>query len=139
MPPQLSEDEVDDLLYFARAGDLEELCALADALGNRDNTSLSELLPLVKDSHSGNGPVHMAAANGHSGKAHLQLNCGGHTSDTASRDSKHDHQSPCRLIASERRPTLYPECAERSREHGTTLGGFEWTFKMRGGSDRRGS
>jgi uncharacterized protein len=65
MPPSLSEDEVDDLLYFARAGDLPDFNTLTDELCKRENVSLSELLPVVKDEHSGNGPLHMAAANGH--------------------------------------------------------------------------
>lgn len=65
MPPSLSQDEIDDLLYFARTDDLPEFNALAEELCKRENVSLSELLPVVKDEYSGNGPLHMAAANGH--------------------------------------------------------------------------
>lgn len=68
MPPQLSEDEIDDLLYFARTGELQDFNGLADELCEREGASLSDLLPAVKDTYSGNGPVHMAAANGHTGK-----------------------------------------------------------------------
>jgi uncharacterized protein len=66
MTPSLSEDEIDDLLYFARADDLPEFNTLAKELCKRENISLSELLLVVKDEYSGNGPLHMAAANGHS-------------------------------------------------------------------------
>jgi ankyrin repeat protein len=69
MPPQLSEDEIDDLLYYARTGDLQEFNNLSDELYAREHTTLSDLLVAVKDAYSGNGPVHMAAANGHTGIA----------------------------------------------------------------------
>jgi hypothetical protein len=68
MPPQLSEDEIDDLLYFARTGELQDFNGLAHELCERECASLSDLLSAVKDTYSGNGPVHMAAANGHTGK-----------------------------------------------------------------------
>lgn len=67
MPPQLSEDEIDDLLYYARTGDLQEFSTLSDELCKREHTTLSDLLIAAKDSYSGNGPLHMAAANGHTG------------------------------------------------------------------------
>jgi hypothetical protein len=71
MPPQLSEDEIDDLLYYARTGDLQEFTALSDELCKREYTTLTELLLATKDAHSGNGPMHMAAANGHTGMTTL--------------------------------------------------------------------
>lgn len=67
MAPKFSEDEIDDLLYFARTGDKEEFTGLRDALSMRDNAGLEGLLESAKDEHSGNGALHMAAANGHDG------------------------------------------------------------------------
>ncbi|RFU33522.1 hypothetical protein B7463_g2796, partial [Scytalidium lignicola] len=70
MAPNLSEDEIDDLLYYARTGDTEEFAVLRDELCKRENISpeaLAELLKVAKDENSGNGVLHMAAANGHDG------------------------------------------------------------------------
>ncbi|KAH8803200.1 ankyrin repeat-containing domain protein [Xylogone sp. PMI_703] len=70
MAPNLSEDEIDDLLYYARTGDLEEFATLRDELCKRENIgpgALAELLRVAKDENSGNGVLHMAAANGHEG------------------------------------------------------------------------
>jgi uncharacterized protein len=67
MPPQLSEDEIDDLLYYSRTGDLQEFSTLSDELCKREHTNLSGLLIAAKDPNTGNGPLHMAAANGHTG------------------------------------------------------------------------
>jgi len=67
MPPQLSEDEIDDLLYYSRTGDLQEFSTLSDELCKREQTNLSDLLIGAKDPYNGNGALHMAAANGHTG------------------------------------------------------------------------
>ncbi len=67
MAPKLSEDEIDDLLYFARTGDEEEFNALSSELCKRESVSVVELLLAARDEASGNGVLHMAAANGHSG------------------------------------------------------------------------
>jgi uncharacterized protein len=67
MAPRLSEDEIDDLLYFARIGDKAEFNALKDELCKRENASEVQLLEAARDEESGNGVLHMAAANGHSG------------------------------------------------------------------------
>ncbi len=71
--PQLSEDEIDDLLYLARTGESQEFTTFADELRKRENTTLSEVLLAAKDSHSGNGPLHMAAANGYTGEYLFKL------------------------------------------------------------------
>lgn len=63
----LSEDEIDDLLYFARVGDAEDYKQLTEELCQREGLGGVELLPQVRDPHSGNGPLHMAAGNGHIG------------------------------------------------------------------------
>jgi uncharacterized protein len=66
--PTLTEDEVDDLLYFARTGDKTEFNVLKDELRKREGVSEVQLFEAVRDGMSGNGVLHMAAANGHSGK-----------------------------------------------------------------------
>lgn len=68
MPVTLSEDEIDDLLYFARTGDKEEFNTLKEELCKRENVTLAGLLETAKDEASGNGVLHMAGANGHHGK-----------------------------------------------------------------------
>jgi hypothetical protein len=73
MAPKLSEDEIDDLLYFARTGEKEEFDTLKVELCKRENVSVTELLIAARDEASGNGVLHMAAANGH----HGILSCSG--------------------------------------------------------------
>lgn len=73
MAPNLTEDEVDDLLYFARTGETDEFHALSKELCKRENITPLELLGSAKDEHSGNGVLHMAAANGHARKLFLVL------------------------------------------------------------------
>ncbi|KAI6717377.1 hypothetical protein PZA11_005615 [Diplocarpon coronariae] len=65
MAPAFSEDEIDDLLYFARTGDKTELDALTEELCNREKVDVVELAQTAMDQESGNGMLHMAAANGH--------------------------------------------------------------------------
>jgi len=67
MPTNLSEDEIDDLLYFARTGDKEEFNTANEELCKRENITLVELLEAARDEQSGNGVLHMAAANGFEG------------------------------------------------------------------------
>lgn len=65
---KFTEDEIDDLLYYARVGDKEEFSTLRDAICKRDGVSLVGLIEGARDEYSGNGALHMAAANGHHGK-----------------------------------------------------------------------
>lgn len=68
MAPQLSEDDIDDLLYFARAGETPDLVSTLNELQRRDaSTRLAEILLAARDEYTGNGALHMAAANGHHG------------------------------------------------------------------------
>lgn len=69
MAPAFSEDEIDDLLYFARTGESDDWATLRDELCKRENVDFSELVKTAKDEHSGNGVLHMAAANGHTGQS----------------------------------------------------------------------
>ena len=64
---KLTEDEIDDLQYFARMGDIEEFNTLKDELCKREKVNVVGLLDVAKDELSGNGVLHMAAANGHHG------------------------------------------------------------------------
>lgn len=65
MAPKLTEDEIDDLLYYARMGEQEEFDTLKNELCKRENASVVELLQSARDEQSGNGVLHMTAANGH--------------------------------------------------------------------------
>ncbi|KAK0103148.1 hypothetical protein ONS95_014948 [Cadophora gregata] len=65
MAPTLSEDEIDDLLYFARTGDKAEFESLKEELCKREKVEVTDLVENARDSESGNGVLHMAAANGH--------------------------------------------------------------------------
>jgi hypothetical protein len=85
MAPKLSEDEIDDLLYFARTGEKEEIDTLREELCKREGCSIVELLETARDTESGNAVLHMCAANGHSGRRNLlfpffyNFNCTGRT------------------------------------------------------------
>ncbi|KAF7940490.1 uncharacterized protein EAE98_000617 [Botrytis deweyae] len=65
MAPKFSEDEIDDLIYFARVGEKDEFETLREELCKREGCSATELLESARDSESGNGVLHMSAANGH--------------------------------------------------------------------------
>ena len=65
-PPQISEDEIDDLLYFARAGETDELTTLLTALSEREKVSPAEILSSAKDEGKSTC-LHMATGNGHLG------------------------------------------------------------------------
>lgn len=72
---KLSEEEIDDLLYFARIGDYDEFESLGKELCVRENIQIIELLQAARDVNSGNEVLHMAAANGHCGRvASIQNN-----------------------------------------------------------------
>src|SRR5437867_1582917 len=68
MAISLGEGDIDNLLYFARAGETEGLKDTLVALETRHNASALEILLAAVDAGSGNGPLHMASANGHVGK-----------------------------------------------------------------------
>jgi len=66
MAPTVSEEEVDDLLYLARAGEKDELAEFLSSLSTRENVSTAEILTAAKDEGK-NTCLHMAAGNGHLG------------------------------------------------------------------------
>lgn len=70
MAPTLSEDQIDDLLYLARVGEKGEFISMQNELCEREKCTLTDLLEAARDNEtSGNGVLHMAAANGHDGEA----------------------------------------------------------------------
>lgn len=65
MAPKISEDEIDDMLYFSRVGEKGEFDTLKEELCRREKVDVVELVKSARDAESGNGVLHMAAANGH--------------------------------------------------------------------------
>lgn len=68
MAPQLSEDEIDDLIYLARTGENDELVQELTALAEREKVTAAEILVAAKDAGNKSTTLHMAAGNGHLGK-----------------------------------------------------------------------
>lgn len=66
--PVLSEEEIDDLIYFARAGEDADLSQVLKELAAREDVSISSILEAAKDEGKATC-LHMAAANGHSSKS----------------------------------------------------------------------
>lgn len=66
MAPNISEEEIDDLIYLARAGEKDELVDLVSALSKREDVSAAEILVAAKDEGKSTC-LHMAAGNGHLG------------------------------------------------------------------------
>jgi hypothetical protein len=65
MPPTLTEDQIDDLLYFARTDALRDFQYFVLELCVKLEIHAKELFGLVWDEETGNGVLHMCAANGH--------------------------------------------------------------------------
>ena len=63
----LDEDTIDDILYFTRTSDLSSLEAALSTTSQTLAVLPYYALYLVVDPHTGNTPLHMAAANGHIG------------------------------------------------------------------------
>ncbi|KAI1813776.1 ankyrin [Poronia punctata] len=66
MAPKLSEDEVDDLIHLARAGEDADLAEMLQDLATRDATEPTDILVAARDEQGKATCLHMAAANGHS-------------------------------------------------------------------------
>ncbi|EGO60955.1 hypothetical protein NEUTE1DRAFT_144278 [Neurospora tetrasperma FGSC 2508] len=64
MAPQLNEEEIDDLIYFARAGEKDDLTTTLTELAEREKVSVAEILASAKDEGKSTC-LHMAAGNGH--------------------------------------------------------------------------
>lgn len=67
----LSEDQVDDLIYFARNGQVEEFQASLITIADFSGSSPLSIIAVAFDQESGNSPLHMASANGHIGNKQI--------------------------------------------------------------------
>ena len=67
MAPNLTEDEIDDLIFFARSGENKDLQETLSTLASREQTSASEILVAAKEEGSKTTCLHMATGNGHLG------------------------------------------------------------------------
>lgn len=65
--PNLTTDQIDDLLYLARLGETTGVTAAVDLIAKSLSTNSGTILTAAVDKDSGNGLLHMAAANGHTG------------------------------------------------------------------------
>lgn len=72
MAPNLSEDEIDDLIYLARTSDDAELTGMLQELVTRDNATPAEILAAARDDGKATC-LHMAAANGHASMSTVSL------------------------------------------------------------------
>lgn len=71
MAPKLTEDEIDDLIYFARAGENEDLAEMLVSLAEREKMTVAEILIAAKDEGNKSTTLHMATGNGHLGTTPL--------------------------------------------------------------------
>ena len=66
--PQLSADEIDDILYLTRTNDTAELLPYLSQLSqSHSSQSPASILEACVDEYSGNTAFHYAAANGSTG------------------------------------------------------------------------
>lgn len=63
-PPALTFDEVDDLLYFTRANEAQELQQTITELAQKYSCSQKDVLEAAVDPESGNTVLHFCSANG---------------------------------------------------------------------------
>lgn len=66
MAPNMSEDEIDDLIYFARAGEVVDMNETLKTLSTRETVSPAEILMAAKDEGKSTC-LHMATGNGNLG------------------------------------------------------------------------
>lgn len=66
MAPHLTEDEIDDLIYFARAGEDADLNETLAALAEREKAPPAQILLAARDGAKST-TLHMATGNGHLG------------------------------------------------------------------------
>lgn len=67
MAPKLSEDDIDDLIYFARAGEVADLNETLSTLSTREGVSPAEIISAARDEGKSTC-LHMATGNGNLGK-----------------------------------------------------------------------
>ncbi|PKS07235.1 hypothetical protein jhhlp_005837 [Lomentospora prolificans] len=64
MAPNLTEEEIDDLIFFSRAGDNQELEDSVKQLAEREKSSAAEIISAARDEGKSTC-LHMATGNGH--------------------------------------------------------------------------
>lgn len=67
MAPKLSEDDIDDIIYFARAGEVADLNESLATLSSREGVSPAEVIIAARDEGKSTC-LHMATGNGNLGK-----------------------------------------------------------------------
>ncbi|KAL6913828.1 hypothetical protein ACHAP8_001769 [Fusarium lateritium] len=65
MAPKLTEDEIDDIIYFSRSGEQEDLTDSIKTLAERENSSPAEIVAAAQDASNKSTCLHMATGNGH--------------------------------------------------------------------------
>lgn len=68
MAPNLSEEEIDDLIYLARTGDDADLSESLGQIAQREGCTPADVLLAARDEAKATC-LHMAAANGHSSES----------------------------------------------------------------------
>jgi len=66
--PNLTEDEIDDVLYLAQTNEHAELDEFLSELVKRYECSKADVIQAAVDPERGNTTLHVAAANGHIGR-----------------------------------------------------------------------
>lgn len=115
MAPSLSEEEIDDLIYLARAGEDAELTEMLQELATREAATPADILIAAREDQSKATCLHMAAANGHASKF-LQLQAQPHTSPSSSPwrwaigVARHTSTVRCRVA----KPSTKSDCTTQS-------------------------
>lgn len=65
--PPLTHDEIDDVLYYARVNDADELQQTLNELGRKYQCQPGDTLKAAVEPESGNTVLHYCAANGFAG------------------------------------------------------------------------
>jgi hypothetical protein len=71
--PIITEEETDDVLYCARANEIEELKNFVPTLFPKYGTQPAWIISQAVDAETGNTALHYASANGHDGQQDKDL------------------------------------------------------------------
>lgn len=75
MAPALTADEIDDVLYFTRVNEVEDLKAIIAELAPKYGCEQRDVVEAAVDPENGNSALHYCAANGLSGKKIVSQGC----------------------------------------------------------------
>lgn len=70
-PPALTADEIDDLLYFTRVNEVDDLKQTIAELSQKYQCGSKDVVEAGIDPESGNTVLHYCAANGFTGTTHI--------------------------------------------------------------------